>query len=81
MLKFKIFVLIEIIFSYLVFASENVNRLKQRQFYTLHKWTRGIELTFPSESERSAAISAGYYDLNRIQLPVDIDIEYKGIYV
>uniref|UniRef100_A0A1I8MIN4 Bee-milk protein n=1 Tax=Musca domestica TaxID=7370 RepID=A0A1I8MIN4_MUSDO len=56
---------------------ENVNRLKQRQFYTLHKWTRGIELTFPSESERSAAISAGYYDLNRIQLPVDIDIEYK----
>ncbi|XP_075154177.1 L-dopachrome tautomerase yellow-e3 isoform X2 [Haematobia irritans] len=52
-------------------------RLHQRNFFTLYKWTKGIEMTFPTEMVKDMALNAGYYDLNRIQLPVDIDIEYR----
>lgn len=79
-LGFKSVIVCDIILVYLVITSAASDRRRaiQREFFTLHKWTQGLEMTFPSESERDAAIKAGYYDLARIQLPVDIDIEYKG---
>ncbi|XP_013102518.2 protein yellow [Stomoxys calcitrans] len=55
-------------------------RLHRRNFYTLYKWTHGIDMTFPTETEREIAINAGYYDLTRIQLPVDVDIHYGENY-
>lgn len=52
--------------------------LRQRQFFTLHQWSHGINMTFPSVIDREIAINNSYYDVKRIQLPVDIDVEYKG---
>lgn len=52
--------------------------LRQRQFYTLHQWSHGINMTFPTLIDREFAANNGYYNVNLIQLPVDISVEYKG---
>lgn len=54
--------------------------LRQRQFYTLHKWSHSLNMTFPSVIDKIFAVNNGFYDINRIQLPVDIDVDYTGKY-
>lgn len=52
--------------------------LRTREFFTLHQWSEGLEMSFDTSAEREAAIKFGYLDINRIQLPVDVDIQYRG---
>lgn len=54
------------------------SELQQRQFYTLYKWSRGINMTFPTLEDQQFAINNGFYNVSRIQLPVDIELEYGG---
>ena len=52
--------------------------LQRKEFVILHKWTN-LELSFPSEAEREAALHKGFYIPNKA-IPVDMDIEYGGVY-
>lgn len=54
--------------------------LRQREFFTVHKWSHTLNMTFPNEIDKKFAVNNGFYDINRIQLPVDIDVEYRGKY-